>query len=71
MKRPAWLRVDRLFGEHGIPRDSKAGRRHFAALMENRRESEAAQEFKPIRRGWYLGNKAFRRELLAQMNERL
>ena len=24
--RPAWLRVDRLLGEHGIPKDSPAGR---------------------------------------------
>src|SRR6266568_8232934 len=26
-KRPAWLRVDRLLGEWGIPKDSRAGRR--------------------------------------------
>ncbi len=28
-KRPRWLRVDRLLGEHGIPKDTKAGRRYF------------------------------------------
>jgi REP element-mobilizing transposase RayT len=68
-KRPAWLCVDRLFGEHGIPKDSKPGRRHFAAAMEARREGEAAGEFKAIRQGWYLGDKAFRKELLTQMAE--
>jgi hypothetical protein len=66
-KRPAWLRGDRLLGEHGIPKDSKPGRRHFAAAMEARREGEAKEEFKGIRRGWYLGDKAFRKELLEQM----
>ena len=28
-KRPKWLRVDRLLGEMGIPKDSKAGWREF------------------------------------------
>jgi REP element-mobilizing transposase RayT len=70
-KRPTWLRVDRLFGEHGIPRDSKPGRRHFAAVMEARREGEAAQEFKAVRRGWCLGSAAFRKELLGQMQEQM
>src|ERR1700761_2559279 len=40
-KRPKWLRVDRLLGEHGIPRDSKAGRRELAQRMAfRRREGE-------------------------------
>jgi putative transposase len=69
-KRPPWLRVDRLLGEHGIPKDSAAGRRHFAAAMEARRAGEQDQAFKAVRRGWCLGDKAFRKELLAQMKER-
>ena len=69
-KRPKWLRVDRLMGEHGVPRDSKAGRQYFAAAMEARREGEQAQEFKAVRRGWCLGDKTFRKELLSQMQER-
>src|ERR1041384_5837347 len=28
-KRPAWLRVERLLGEYGIPQDSAAGRRRL------------------------------------------
>lgn len=71
-KRPAWLRVERLLGEHGIPRDSKEGRREFGRRMELRRQAEDAPgQFKAVRRGWCLGDKAFRKELLAQMKEQM
>lgn len=71
-KRPAWLRVEALLGEHGIPKDSLAGRREFARRMRWRQETdEGAEDFKRVRRGWYLGDKAFRKELLAQMKERV
>ncbi len=70
-KRPAWLRVDRLLGERGIPKDSPAGRQRVAQALEERRGAEEGEEFKPIRRGWCLGEKTFRQELLAQMSERL
>lgn len=69
-KRPKWLRVDRLLGEHGVPKDSVAGRKYFAAAMEARRQGEGDKEFKTVRRGWCLGDKAFRKELLGQMRER-
>ena len=36
-RRPSWLRVDRLLGEWGVPKDSIAGRREFAERMEWRR----------------------------------
>jgi REP element-mobilizing transposase RayT len=68
-RRP-WLRVDRLLGEHGIPRDSAAGREQFEQRMELRRASEDGADFKGILRGWCLGSEAFREELLAQMGER-
>jgi putative transposase len=38
--RPAWLRVDRLLGEHGIARDTVAGRREFEQRLEARRAAE-------------------------------
>jgi hypothetical protein len=38
--RPAWLRVDRVLGETGIPKDSSAGRRRFEDVMEERRAGE-------------------------------
>jgi putative transposase len=67
-KRPGWLRADRLLGEWGIPQDSVAGRRMFGGGMEARRWEELAAEFKPVERGWYLGDKQFRRELLEQVS---
>jgi len=70
-RRPAWLRVGRLLGETGIPRDSAAGRRQFAAAMAERRAAESGGEYQALRRGWCLGGKEFRRELLAQMLERM
>jgi len=64
-QRPGWLRVDRLLGEKGIPKDSPAGRREFERQMERRRWEELGAEFKPVERGWCLGSEAFRAELLA------
>jgi len=67
-RRPGWLRVDRLLGEAGIPKDSAAGRRQFELRLEERRQQEdPAGAWKPIRRGWYWGDKTFRRELLERM----
>ena len=70
-RRPAWLRVDRLLGEAGIPRDTPAGRRQFALRMEERRGQERGADWKAIRRGWCLGEERFRKELLAQMTEKM
>jgi hypothetical protein len=63
--------VDRLPGEWGIPKDSPAGRQRLEQALEARCGAEEGEEFKPIRRGWCLGEEAFRKELLAQMSERL
>src|ERR1043165_8085101 len=67
-KRRSWLRVDRLLGEHGIPKDSPAGRAQFEKSVERRRLAEEGAEFKAIVRGWCLGSEEFRKELLAQMS---
>lgn len=69
-KRPHWLRVDRVLGENGLQSDTKRTRREFALRMEARRAAESGQEWKTIRRGWCLGGKEFRQELLAGMRER-
>jgi hypothetical protein len=66
-RRPAWLRVDRLLGEWGIPLDSPAGREQFAGRMETRRRAEGTGEFEP--KGWCLGSEEFRQELLAQVSQ--
>src|ERR1043166_3329636 len=70
--RPAWLQVRPLLGEHGIPRDSTAGRREFGRRMELRRQAEENPgQLKALRRGWCFGDKLFRKELLAQMKEQI
>jgi putative transposase len=52
----AWLRVDRLLGEQGIPQDSPAGRQQFEQRLEERRQAEDELEtWAPVRRGWCLG----------------
>ena len=64
-QRPAWLRVDRLLGAHGIPKDSLPGRTEFARRMEQRRLQEEGADYQHLRRGWFLGSDDFRKELLA------
>jgi REP element-mobilizing transposase RayT len=66
-RRPAWLRVDRLFGEWGIPFDSAAGRQEFALRMEARRNAETLGDYNAT--GWCSGSEQFRDELLVQVNE--
>ena len=70
-KRPPWLRVDRLLGEHGIPKDSPAGRRELESRVEAQRRAEDSDDYKPVRRGWCLGSDEFREELLAKLSERM
>ncbi len=67
LARPPWLRVDRLLGEHGIQRDSPAGRAEFEKRLELRRASEEGQMLQSSMNRWCLGSDAFREELLAQM----
>ena len=69
-RRPPWLRVERVLGELGIPKDSAAGRTEFERVMEERRHQDDPEEYGRIRRGWCLGEEAFRKELLAQVEER-
>ena len=73
LKRPSqrvgWLCVGRLLGEMGIPKDSAAGRKELERRMELRRWEDQPEQWNRVRRGWYLGDEAFRKELLAQMAE--
>jgi putative transposase len=67
-KRPAWLRVDRLLGEYRIPKDSVAGRRALEEELEERRRAEDSGSYRPLRRGWFVGDRALREELLAAVS---
>jgi len=64
-QRPAWLRVDRLLGEHGLRADTPAARREFAGADGGAAGLE--REWQRIRRGWCLGRPEFRAELLAEI----
>lgn len=66
-RRWPWLRVDRLLGEYRVPKDSKAGRRHLQGCLEEQRAAEDSKDYKRVRRGWCLGDKQFKRELLEEM----
>ena len=70
-RRPGWLRVDRVFGEMGIVKDSAAGRREFERRMELRRWEDEPQEWKRVRRGWCFGDEAFRQELVEAIGEKV
>lgn len=70
-RRPKWLRVDRVFGEKGLFKDSAAGRKEFERRMELRRWEDEPEEWKRLRRGWYLGDKEFRKELIDAMGQRV
>ena len=48
--------------------DSK-GRRQFAEAIEERRPEERSEQWKPVRRGWWLGEEQFRKELLKQVHQ--
>jgi REP element-mobilizing transposase RayT len=70
--RPAWMRVDRLLGEHGIREDNAKGRQEFERRMEARRLQETDEGLlKVFRRGWCLGGEEFRKEMLEKMEGRL
>ena len=70
-RRPSWLRVDRVLGEMGIPADSGPGRKEFGQRMEERRWEDEPEQWKRVRRGWCLGDEAFRQELLKAMGSRM
>ncbi|MGI8435429.1 MAG: transposase [Chthoniobacterales bacterium] len=57
--RPAWLRVDRVLGEHGLDGDTARSRREFAGRMEAICPVDLAEEHEPLRRGWKLGAEDF------------
>lgn len=70
--RPAWLRVDRLLGEHGIQQDTPLSRLEFERRMERRRLEEMDPEaLESFRNAWCLGSEAFRKECLEKMEDKV
>ncbi len=64
-KRLSWLCVDRLFGEFGIADDGR-GRKAYAVHLENRRDDHDDEAWSGLRRGWFFGDDAMKRDLLHQ-----
>ena len=59
--------MDRLLGEYGIPKDGAAGRRRLEEALEQQRAGEEGRDYEGLRRGWFFGDAALKRELLDQM----
>ncbi|MCP5525764.1 MAG: hypothetical protein H7A47_03020 [Verrucomicrobiales bacterium] len=70
--RPAWMRVDRLLGEHGLREDTAEARQEFERRTEARRAQEDDEaQWEPVRRGWCLGGEDFRQGLLDRIEGKL
>ena len=71
-RRPAWLRADRVLGEHGIRRDDRRGRLEMSRRMEAlRTENDDAVHYREIRRGWRFGGGQFVAGLLDRIENKL
>lgn len=58
-RRPRWLRVDRMFGEHEVQSDDVRGRREFSRRMESQRQEALGSEWNLLREGWRVGAEDF------------
>jgi putative transposase len=63
-QRPEWLQVRRLLAEYGLAEETAAGRRWFAARVEERRAAETGADWQTLRRGWLHGAAEFRDRVL-------
>jgi REP element-mobilizing transposase RayT len=74
--RPDWLCVGRVLGDHQW-QDSPEGRNRFRMYMDTRvagisvcgNPAEYDARWKEIRRGWFLGDDAFRKALLERIDD--
>ena len=78
-KRMEGVYVDRVFGELGHQKDSRVARQKYERYMEDLvgkcREVEGKREleekWKPLRRGWYMGDETFLSRMLELMGKNL
>jgi len=66
-KREPWLRCDRLFGEHGLTKESRRSRLEFGRRMAQRRVEANDPGAEQIRRGWSFGGQDFVARLLDRL----
>ena len=67
--RTPWLRVDRVFGEHGLAREEAASRREYAERVEWVRAA-GVEEASAIRSRWWHGAEDFVEQLAERMGRR-
>jgi putative transposase len=68
---PPWLERGRVFAAHGLPDESAASRRRFAAIMARKvaevlgatDEEGERRRWAELRRGWMLGGESFRKRM--------
>jgi len=70
-KRPTWLRVDRVLGEHGIQRDDARGRREFGRRLESQRQTTEVSDLAMMRTGWRVGGEDFLDRILEKWDGQL
>ncbi len=78
-KLPDWLERRRVFSSLILPDEGRGSRRRYAARMKKRvqeiceaDESERdADEWKELRRGWFLGSNGFRNQLQDRIDQRM
>ena len=75
-KRAGWLEVKRVLRSVGVAKDDRKGRSRYSAYLESRgvevamgKGKELEEEWKSIRRGWFVGSEEFREGLLARVGK--
>ena len=71
--RPDWLRVEAVLGAFGLA-DTLRGRRIYSGQIESRTRAElqdkaAGERYQFLRRGWYIGGREFRDELMERFDD--
>jgi hypothetical protein len=74
--RPGWFAAERMLGNLGLPPE---GRKGYEAYLEGRvlelaikrGRKELAEEWKAVRRGWYVGGAEFKERMLPLVEEPL
>jgi putative transposase len=78
-KRIGWVYVDRVFGELGHQKDNRGTREKYGRYLEKlakkcqevNGKKELEEKWKPLRRGWYMGDEAYLGRLLELMEKNL
>lgn len=75
-KLPEWLCRERVFEAYGLPDEGMRSRGRYAALLRRHTieilkgegDAEREEEWKKLRRGWYIGGESFRDRLMDRID---